>query len=61
MKPRHQQHASDQALVESINVEDGLTEWEAEFVDSLLKQLKDPTRLLSEKQREIALTIQDKL
>ncbi len=58
--PDHEQLRLDLELAESINVSSGLTEWEANFVDSILKQLNDD-RALSEKQRAVAKKIQREL
>jgi len=35
-------------------IEDGLNEWEMEFVDSISKQVIDGKKVLSDKQRAIA-------
>ena len=49
------QHELDLELVNSIDVESGLTDWEANFVDSLLKRLNgDSTTVLTDKQRDTA-------
>lgn len=53
--------AMDLDLVESINVDSGLTEWEVEFVDSVLRQVRSERKQLSDKQRQIAQRIQRKL
>lgn len=53
--------ALDLELVESIDVASGLSEWEAEFVDSVLRQVRSERKQLSPKQRTIALRIQRKL
>lgn len=51
----------DRELVESIDVEHGLSEWEAEFVDSVLRQVRSEARELTIKQRAAAERIQRKL
>jgi len=57
------QRTLDLDLINSINVDSGLTDWEAEFVDSVLRQLKSdhPGNFLSERQRAVAERIQRKL
>ena len=55
------QLALDRDLVESIDVESGLSEWEAEFVDSVLRQVRSEGKILSGKQRQVAERIQRRL
>lgn len=57
------QHKLDRELVDSIiDVESGLTDWEAGFVDSLLHSLKrSDTSTLTPKQRGVAQNIQRNL
>jgi hypothetical protein len=51
----------DLELAQSIDVSSGLSEWEVEFVDSILVQLRSEKRALSNKQRQVAERIQKKL
>jgi len=55
------QLALDLELVESINVDSGLSEWEVAFVDSVLVQVRSEKRHLSPKQRATAERIQRRL
>lgn len=51
--------ASDRSLVEHIdNYAENLTEWEIEFVESLVRRVQ-AGNLLTDKQREIALRISE--
>jgi hypothetical protein len=56
----HEKQQQDRELLDSINVDHGLSNWEAEFVDSMLHQLK-AGGVLTDKQRQCALRIQLKL
>ena len=58
MTQTHSQLALDQELIASIDVASGLTQWEAEFVDSTLRQVCSERRPLSAKQRATAEKIQ---
>jgi hypothetical protein len=51
----------DLELAQSIDVSSGLSDWEVEFVDSILVQLRSEKRPLSNKQRQVAERIQKKL
>jgi len=51
----------DLELVESINVDSGLTDWEVQYVDSVLVQVGSEKRHLSPKQRATAERIQRRL
>lgn len=55
------QLALDLELAESINVDNGLSDWEANFVDSILQQLRGGNKQLSPKQRHAAERIQRRL
>jgi hypothetical protein len=52
------QLALDLELVESIDVDSGLSDWEVGFVDSALRQLRSEKRELTARQRETAERIQ---
>lgn len=53
--------ALDLELANSIDVESGLSEWEANFVDSILQRLRGERKELTDKQRHIAERIQRRL
>lgn len=56
------QHELDVELIESIDVDHGLTEWEANFVSDLLGRIRGNAQLvLTDRQRDVALRIQRKL
>lgn len=51
---------TDRELVDALcEIEEGLTEWEVNFVDSITKQVIDQARTLSSKQRAKAEAILD--
>ena len=46
--------SDDKEIVDRLcAIEDGLSEWEVEFVDSVAKWVNDQKRMLSDKQRAI--------
>lgn len=56
------QHDLDLELIESIDVDSGLSEWEADFVSDLIGRLRgNSTATLTEKQRKKAEQIQQRL
>ena len=61
MKTRTQRDL-DLELIESIDVDTGLSEWEADFVSDLIGRLRGNAALtLTPKQREVAERIQRRL
>ena len=60
MKPTTQLER-DLELANSIDVSDGLSPWEAEFVDSILRRLRRERAPLTDKQRAVAESIQRRL
>lgn len=52
---------SDAELVDALcAIDEGLSEWEVEFVESVAARVHDDRRVLTEKQRAIAERIRDK-